>query len=126
MLKTNLRRAGALMLLSGTLALPLSPSLCLALDAGAPAAPPAPQAPAQSPSTVDPVLAHAIDCVYPALVQIHVLTVEHMGGRERKFEAAGSGAVVSENGYVVTNHHVAGKASAIKVVLSSREEIDAK
>ncbi|HVY61998.1 MAG TPA: PDZ domain-containing protein [Planctomycetota bacterium] len=129
MLNTSLRRAGALLLLGGIATLPLSPRLCLALDAGAPTAPPAGAAQGQGqqgPALVDPVVARAIDAVYPALVQIHVLTVEHMGGRERKFEAAGSGAIISENGYVVTNHHVAGKACAIKCVLSSREEIDAK
>ncbi|HZV02473.1 MAG TPA: PDZ domain-containing protein, partial [Planctomycetota bacterium] len=67
----------------------------------------------------------AIDRVYPALVQIHVLELEHDGGHERKQEAAGSGAIISTDGYVVTNHHVAGKACTIRVILSSKEELPA-
>jgi serine protease Do len=67
----------------------------------------------------------AIARVWPALVQILVVEPSYEGGRERKFEAAGSGAIVSPEGYVVTNHHVAGKASAIRVILSTREELPA-
>jgi serine protease Do len=67
----------------------------------------------------------AIAAVWPALVQIHVVTVEHQAGRERKFEAAGSGAIISRDGYVVTNHHVAGRATAIHCILSTREEVPA-
>jgi len=67
----------------------------------------------------------AIATVYPALVQIHVLALEYDGGRERKFEAAGSGAIITPEGHVVTNHHVAGKVAAIKCVLSTKEEINA-
>jgi serine protease Do len=67
----------------------------------------------------------AISTVYPALVQIHVLALEYDGGRERKFQAAGSGVIITPEGHVVTNHHVAGRAAAIKCVLSTREEIDA-
>jgi len=68
----------------------------------------------------------AINAVYPALVQIYVLTVQYGAGREYKFQAAGSGAIISPEGHVITNHHVAGKAIAIKCILSSKEELDAK
>ncbi|MBI3724635.1 PDZ domain-containing protein [bacterium] len=71
-------------------------------------------------------LQRAIERVYPALVQIHVLSLAHEGGHERKQEGAGSGAIISPDGYVVTNHHVAGKAAVIRVILSSKEELDAK
>lgn len=72
-----------------------------------------------------PGVERAIGRVYPALVQILVVERSHEGGRERKFEAAGSGAIISPDGTIVTNHHVAGKATSIRVVLSTREELPA-
>jgi serine protease Do len=67
----------------------------------------------------------AIAKVYPALVRIHVIILEYGGGREQKFEASGSGAIISPEGHVVTNHHVAGRATLITCTLSTREEISA-
>ncbi|MGO9065840.1 MAG: PDZ domain-containing protein [Myxococcaceae bacterium] len=74
----------------------------------------------------DPVLRQAINRVYPSLVQIHVLSAYSEGGRERKFQASGSGAIISADGYVITNHHVVGKATSIRVILPSFEELEAK
>ena len=68
----------------------------------------------------------AIDAVYPALVQIYVLSLRHGRGRGRKFESTGSGVIISREGYVITNHHVAGKATSIRCVLSTREEVEAE
>lgn len=45
---------------------------------------------------------------------------------QRPQMGAGSGFIIDEDGYVVTNHHVAGTASSIKVVLKDGEEYDAK
>jgi serine protease Do len=73
----------------------------------------------------DPVLERAISRVYPSLVQIHVLTAYAEGGRERKFQASGSGAIISPQGYVITNHHVVGKATSIRVILPTFEELEA-
>ena len=68
----------------------------------------------------------AIDAVYPSLVRIAVVTEEGMGGRMRKQRATGSGAIISEEGHVLTNHHVAGKATRIICRLSNREEVEAE
>jgi serine protease Do len=76
----------------------------------------------------DPVRAEierAIAKVYPALVRIHVVTVDYEGGRERKFQASGSGAIITPEGHVITNHHVAGKARRITCTLASKEEVPA-
>jgi serine protease Do len=73
----------------------------------------------------DPVLERAINRVYPSLVQIHVLSAFSEGGRERKFQASGSGAIISADGYVITNHHVVGKATSIRVILPTFEELEA-
>ena len=72
-----------------------------------------------------PEVEKAIQSVYPALIQIKVVVVEYDEGRERKQQAAGSGVIISPEGYAVTNHHVVGRASAIRVVLSSKEELEA-
>jgi serine protease Do len=74
---------------------------------------------------IDAMVERAISRVYPALVQIYVVTTYHDSGRERKTEGAGSGAIISPEGYVVTNHHVAGRATAIRCILSTKEEIEA-
>jgi serine protease Do len=73
----------------------------------------------------EPTIEKAISSVYPALVQIYVLTLKYEDGRERKSQAAGSGAIITPEGLVVTNHHVVGRAATIKCVLSTGEEIDA-
>jgi serine protease Do len=80
--------------------------------------------PSESPG-IEQQIQQAIDAVYPALVQIYVLSLRHGGGRGRKFESTGSGVIISQEGYVITNHHVAGKATSIRCVLSTREELEA-
>ncbi|MEN6371927.1 MAG: PDZ domain-containing protein [Armatimonadota bacterium] len=67
----------------------------------------------------------AIDAVKPSLVRIHVADVEYDQGREIKSESVGSGAIISKDGYVVTNHHVAGWAKWIVCTMSDKEEIEA-
>lgn len=73
----------------------------------------------------DPVVARAIARVYPSLVQIHVLSTHTEGGRERKSGATGSGVIISAEGHVITNHHVVGRATSIRVVLPTQEELEA-
>ncbi len=67
----------------------------------------------------------AIQKVYPALVRIQVVTVFYREGREFKSEASGSGVIISPDGYVITNHHVAGKSKRLQCTLSSKEELEA-
>lgn len=67
----------------------------------------------------------AIARVGPSLVRIHVVTLDHVAGREVKREAAGSGTIISADGYVLTNHHVAGRTRSITCTLATREEIPA-
>ncbi|MBD3319635.1 MAG: PDZ domain-containing protein [Chitinivibrionales bacterium] len=71
-------------------------------------------------------ISHAIDKIAPALVRIHVVSIEHMQGKETKFETSGSGVIITEQGHVVTNHHVAGRARRITCTMASRDEIKAE
>jgi serine protease Do len=70
-------------------------------------------------------LQQAIDAVFPALVRIEVVFEQGEDGRMRKMQAAGSGTIISKDGYILTNHHVAGRATRIVCRLSNREEVDA-
>jgi serine protease Do len=86
---------------------------------------------AQGPaSPVDQVPPAAIEAalakVAPSLVRIHVVTVDHQDGREIKREASGSGTIISPEGHVITNHHVAGKSRRIICTLPTKEEVAAE
>ena len=73
----------------------------------------------------DPQIEAAVKAVYPALVRIHVVAEEGGAGRMQKGRASGSGTIISPDGYILTNHHVAGRATRIIVRLADRQEIKA-
>jgi len=68
----------------------------------------------------------AIARVKPSLVRIEVVSAEYQDGREVKQRVVGSGAIISEDGYLITNHHVAGHGQRMICTLSDREEIAAE
>ena len=72
------------------------------------------------------VIQEAKDKVFPAVVFIKPIQQEFRGGKMEKIQVFGSGAIIDSEGHVVTNNHVAEKATEIKCVLSDREEISAK
>lgn len=73
-----------------------------------------------------PAVDAAIDKVRPALVRIRVVSTEYGEGREIKMQAVGSGAIITEDGYLITNHHVAGHGTRMFCTLWNREEIEAE
>jgi serine protease Do len=78
------------------------------------------------PSAVnDPSIAPALSAVYPALVRIHVVAEQGGSGRMQKNRASGSGTIIHPDGYILTNHHVAGRATKIMVRLADRQEVRA-
>ncbi len=68
---------------------------------------------------------NAIARVKPSLVRIHVVSVWDNQGREVKQESSGSGVIITTEGHVVTNHHVAGRAKRLVCTLSSKKEVEA-
>lgn len=64
--------------------------------------------------------------VYPAIVNIAVVMRFYSGGRAQRAPAGGSGVIVSQDGYVLTNYHVAGHTTRITCTLPSGESVDAK
>jgi serine protease Do len=91
------------------------------LTAGSAGAAPAAIVPEETQRAVD----EAIRKVYPALVRIHSVSLYYSDGREVKGESAGSGVIISRDGYVVTNHHVAGRSRRLRCTLSDKREIEA-
>jgi serine protease Do len=74
----------------------------------------------------DPDIKRAVDAVYPALVRIHVVGEQGEEGRMRKRRSSGSGTIITKDGYILTNHHVAGRGTRLTVRLANREELDAE
>ena len=68
----------------------------------------------------------AVVKVRPALVRIQVVSSDFGEGREVKGQSVGSGAIITRDGFLVTNHHVAGHATRIFCTLSTREEVEAE
>ena len=73
----------------------------------------------------EPKLSETVNSVYPAIVRIEVVSEKGSGGRMMKSRSTGSGVIISKNGLVVTNHHVAGKATRLTCRLHDGEELSA-
>jgi len=69
---------------------------------------------------------YARDRVLPALIHIQPVVIDYLTGREKKQSIVGSGIIISEDGYAVTNYHVAGRAERIICTLYDREQVPAK
>src|SRR5437879_2883525 len=101
-------------------------SLGSALFAAACQLSPAQEPPPDVPANLRAVVEAAIVRMRPTLVRIHVVSIEYREGRELKMQAVGSGAIISKDGFLVTNHHVAGHGARMVCTLWNREEIDAE
>jgi len=76
-------------------------------------------------AALDPEVEASVQSVYPALVRIHVVSEQGGGGRMQKGRGSGSGTIISPDGHILTNHHVAGRATRITVRLADRQELRA-
>ncbi|MDZ7815192.1 MAG: trypsin-like peptidase domain-containing protein [Planctomycetota bacterium] len=68
----------------------------------------------------------AISKVYPALVFVKPIQQDLSRGEESKYQVFGSGSIISPEGYIVTNNHVAEKAEEITCVLYNKREVKAE
>lgn len=66
-----------------------------------------------------------VNSVYQAIVRIEVVSERGSNGRMQKSGSTGSGVIIDESGLVVTNHHVAGKATRLTCRLHDGEEVGA-
>ena len=67
----------------------------------------------------------AKSAVFPALVYVRVITEGTSDGKIEKFESSGSGVLISQDGELLTNHHVIDRASRIRCQLTNGEMYDA-
>ena len=66
---------------------------------------------------------HSLSEVYKAIVRIEVISEKGSSGRMMKSRSTGSGVITRKDGIVITNHHVAGKATRLTCRLYNGEEI---
>ena len=72
------------------------------------------------------VIKQARDRVFPALVNIKVITVNYWGGKEQKGAAVGSGTIISPQGHVLTNYHVVRNGRKFVCTLADKHEVTAE
>jgi serine protease Do len=67
----------------------------------------------------------ARDRVFPALVNIRVVTVSYWDGKESKGQSTGSGTIISKDGHVLTNAHVTDDGRRFRLTLADKTEVAA-
>lgn len=61
----------------------------------------------------------------PAVVHIQPISEVYTSGKKEKQTGVGSGVIVSPEGHIITNYHVAGKATRLLCTLHNREKVTA-
>lgn len=64
--------------------------------------------------------------VYPALINLSVVKNYYRNGQLSKQRSAGSGVLISSDGYAVTNFHVVDRADEVEGTLSNNATLDAR
>jgi serine protease Do len=132
------RNQGLLMAPARCWSAALASAAALALTSGcgvnrtdsAPAAAPERAAPAdRGRETADPIQRATTDVMErarPAVVRIEAVLKNYAGGREIKTTGTGTGFIMTREGHVLSNHHVAGNSSKLVCFLFDNEKVDAE
>ncbi|MEX0776338.1 MAG: trypsin-like peptidase domain-containing protein [Phycisphaeraceae bacterium] len=104
-----------------SLVLTMSLAGCASTNSDAPADPRV----AQLRQDMRSMIGTARDRVYPALVNINVVSVRYYAGSETKGRSVGSGTIISPKGYVLTNYHVTADGKKFTCTLSDRRQVSA-
>jgi serine protease Do len=81
---------------------------------------------AGTPETSHERIEAAVAAVRPALVRLTVVGRQFSEGRAVRYPSSGSGVIVTAQGELLTNYHVAGRAERIRATLASGETVDAE
>lgn len=76
-------------------------------------------------NNVRQMVASARDKVFPALVNIDVVTLEYQNGKETKNRSTGSGTIISADGHVLTNAHVTDQGHKFWCILADKQRVPA-
>ncbi len=68
----------------------------------------------------------ARDRVYPATVRVDARRSEFIAGERRRIGGNGSGVIFDDQGHILTNYHVAGRAQELTCILYNKERVRAK
>ena len=72
------------------------------------------------------IISRAKSDVFPALIFVKPIVEDYGSGEKKQQEVFGSGVIVSEDGYAVTNWHVVDKAVRINCVLHDKRQVEAE
>jgi len=78
--------------------------------------------PAATPQSVAAVTA----AISPAVVRVDIAQAHYENGKQSLIRGNGSGVIIDQQGRILTNYHVAGRAIEIYVTLFSEERVPAK
>jgi serine protease Do len=64
--------------------------------------------------------------IFPAVVRLDVAQEIYADGKRTLRRGIGSGVIIDEQGHILTNYHVAGRAAEIYITLANKERVPAK
>lgn len=71
-------------------------------------------------------IAAITDRVFPTVVMLDVAQVVYADGKRQVRRGLGSGVIIDDQGHVLTNYHVAGRAAEIHITLANKERVPAR
>lgn len=78
------------------------------------------------PAATPQAVVRVTERVFPAVVRIDVAQEIYSEGKRNLRRGIGSGVIIDEQGHILTNYHVAGRAAELYVTLANKERVPAR